>query len=141
MINDYDFEKTRENVEKLISTYKKSQFQYLVAENNLNNVLSVCYEPKYNQQTNNVKDKLGDNVGIKCDSKTIIDYFDAIFNPLFEKFSKEEKKYYSLYLINGNSEQYVADSLGISRTGLIPIKQNCILKIALAFHIDILKSK
>lgn len=75
----------------------------------------------------------------KIDSKNIMENFEAVFNPLFDMMSVQERKYYSLCLINNNSEQIVTDALGISRTGLQPIKQNCILKIALAFHIAVLK--
>ncbi len=99
----------------------------------------MCYEPKYNQHTNDCKDKIGDNIAKRVDSKNIIEYFDYVFNSLFVMMSEQEKKYYSFCLINNNSEQTVSDFLGISRTGLIPIKQNCIIKIALAFHIEVLK--
>lgn len=138
MIEKYDLVRTKENVEKLISEYKTAKFQYLASEQKLKNI-SMCYEPKYNQFTEHVSDKIGDNVGKLVDSKNVIEYFDSVFNPLFTMMSEQERKYYSICLINNNSEQIVADILGISRTGLIPIKQNCIIKIALAFHIAIMK--
>ncbi len=139
MIEKYNFTKTKENVEQLISEYKTAKFQFLLADDSLKKISSMCYEPKYNQHTNDCKDKIGDNIAKRVDSKNIIEYFDYVFNSLFVMMSEQEKKYYSFCLINNNSEQTVSDFLGISRTGLIPIKQNCIIKIALAFHIEVLK--
>ena len=138
MIEKYDFQKTKENVEELISEYKKAKFECLVSENALSKI-TTCYQPKYNQSSFNSQDKLGSNVAKNIDSKEMIGYFEDIFNPLFTLLTMEERKFYSLGLINNNSEQFICDIIGISRTGLQPIKQNCILKIALSFHIAILK--
>lgn len=138
MIDKYDFLKTKENVDDLMSQYKTAKFEFLVSNSILEKV-SSCYQPRYNQINTGINDKIGDNVSKKIDSKNLIEYFDAIFNPLFEILTSQERKYYSLCLINNNSEQTASDILGISRTGLQPIKQNCILKIALAFHIAVLK--
>lgn len=138
MINKYDFSKTKDNVEDLIAEYKTAKFEYLVSDSMLEKITS-CYNLKYEQNNIKSNDKVGDNISKKIDSKNTMEYFENIFNPLFEMMSSQERKYYSLGLINNNSEQFISDIIGISKTGLQPIKQNCILKIALAFHIAVLK--
>lgn len=138
VVDKYEFIKTKENVEQLINEYKTAKFEYL-ASNNALEKLSILYQPKYEQHINNANDKLGRNVAKKLDSKNTIESFDAILNPLTKLFSNEEKKYYDLCLINNNSEQFTSDLLGISRTGLQTIKRSCILKIALAFHVAVMK--
>ena len=138
MTEKYNFTQTKENVEDLISEYKTAKFEYLVSDNVLSRITS-SYQKKYEQRNIQLNDKLGTNIGKKIDSKNEIEYFENIFTPLFEMMSANERKYYSLGLINNNSEQFIAEALGISKTGLQPIKQTCILKIALAFHIAVLK--
>lgn len=137
-IAKYDMVRTKENVEELVSEYKQAKFWFFASEKVLKNINSY-YEPKYNQHTANANDKIGVSVPIKLDAdKFIVDY-ERIIDPLLETLSEEEKKYYSYCLSNELSEQILADNLGVSRTGLQPIKNNCILKIGLAFQIAIRK--
>lgn len=68
-------------------------------------------------------DKIGTNVSIKLDAIAFIKNFEEIINPLLETFSSKEKKYYIYCLSNEYSEQVLADNLGLSRTGLQPIKK------------------
>lgn len=137
-INKYDINLTKENVENLISEYKEAKFS-LFASTKALETISMFYTPKFGKTINVAQDKIGDNVAKKIDSDNFIKSYDEVFNPLLETFSPDEKKYYLYCIANENSEQMLADLLGISRTGLQPIKNNCILKIGLAFQIAVKK--
>lgn len=137
-IEQYDMIKTKDNVDDLISTYKQSKFSYFASSKSLENITS-CYKPRYSQN-NNFSDKLGNNVATKIDSDNFIKYFEEIMHPLLKDLSPRERKYYSYCLVNETSERTLSDLLSISRSSLLPIKNNCVLKIALAFKIAIIKS-
>jgi len=139
IIEQYDMKKTKENVDELLSKYKQCKFDYFASQRALDNITS-CYTPKYSQHSISSNDKVGNNVAKKVDSINFITYVDEILQPLLESFNPRERKYYSHCLINETSEQIFVDTLKISRTGLKPIKNNCVLKIALAFKIAIMKS-
>lgn len=137
-IMQYDMILTKQNVKNLISEYKESKFWYFASEKNLKSI-STYYGEKYNQSTVGATDKIGTNVAIKLDASDFIRNFEEIINPLMETFSNKEKKYYTYCLSNEYSEQVLADNLGLSRTGLQQIKNNCILKIGLAFQVAVKK--
>lgn len=134
----YDLIQTKENVEVLISKYKEAKFCYFASKKNLETI-NCYYEPKYNQNNIRTIDKIGDNIEKKLDSQSFMENIDEILNPLLETLTYNEKKYYTYCLLNANSEQTVADVLKLSRTGLQPIKNNCILKFGLAFQVAIRK--
>lgn len=138
-IEQYDMEKTKDNVDDLISTYKQSKFSYFASSKSLENITS-CYTPKYSQHCISSNDKVGNNVATKIDSDNFIKYFEEIMHPLLKDLSPRERKYYSYCLVNETSERTLSDLLSISRSSLLPIKNNCVLKIALAFKIAIMKS-
>lgn len=133
----YDYQKTKANVEKLIADYKTAKFQYMISDEVLNKI-TMSYQLKEEQTGSSAIDLVGDNVGKRTDAENTIKYFDSIFELLLKMLSSQEKKYYSICLINNNSEQTASDIIGVSRTGLQSIKKNCIFKIALAFHIEVL---
>lgn len=133
-IEKYNVQKTKENVDELISKYKEAKYSYFASTKALENI-SSCFKPK-NIQTK-IHDKIGENISKKIDSENFIKSYDEVLNPLLETLTHEEKKYYLHCLVSEKSEQTLADSLGISRTGLKNIKNNCILKIALTFQIAV----
>lgn len=137
-MDKYDIALTKENVENLVSEYKEAKFSLFASSKALENISSY-FTPKFGQTVRISHDCIGDNVAKKIDSDEFIKSYDEVFNPLLETFSPDEKKYYLYCIANENSEQSLADSLGISRNGLQPIKNNCILKIALAFQIAVKK--
>lgn len=138
ILDIYDFQKTKERVEKKIEEYKTAKFKYLVSSQMLEQ-LSQVFDDNGKQFSNTKADKIGNNLCEKIDAERIIDYYEEIFNSVIKLFSKEELTYYSMCLINNASEQYTASFLNLSVDGLKYIKQNCIIKIALAFHIEVLK--
>ena len=137
-IEKYNIPQTKTNVEDLVSEYKEAKFSLMASTKALENI-STYFTPKCVQSTSKTHDKLGDNVAKKIDSDTFIKSYDEVITPLLKTFTPSEKKYYLYCIANENSEQMLADSLGLSRTGLQPIKNNCILKIGLAFQIAVKK--
>jgi len=138
IIDDYDMVETTENVKKLINRYKKARYMYFVSRSNLEKI-TTNLEPKHSQITKNRKDTFGNSIAIMIDSEETLKNFELIFNDLVTTFVNEEKKYYFYCLSDNNSETYLSECLNISRTGLKPFKESCILKIALAFHLEVEK--
>ncbi len=138
MIEKYDYLKTKENVEFLIEEYKIAKFQYLVSDSSLQQITS-CYNFKHAQKTMNKNDRLGDEIAKRIDSKNMVDSVDAIFKSILKIIPLTERKYCIFCLINNHSERMLMEDLGITKRHLEHIKENCILKIALAFHIEVLR--
>lgn len=138
ILDDYDMVETAENVKKLVNEYKKARYMYFVSRENLERI-TTSFEPKYSQFTKSRKDTFGNSIATMIDSEETLNRFESVFNNLVTTFVNEEKKYYFYCLADNNSETYLAESLNISRNGLRPYKESCILKIALAFHIEVEK--
>lgn len=75
------------------------------------------------------------------DSINFVTTFEKISEKMKETFTKVEKSYYELCLLSNYSEEYCRMNFsgGLSINGFVPIKKSCILKIALAFGLEVLK--
>ena len=136
-LEKYNIKETKENVDALIEKYKEAKYLYFASKESLENI-SSCFKPR-NIKTNK-SDKIDNNLTKKINSEKFIKSYDMVLKPLLDTLTLEEKNYYLHCLISEKSEQTLADYLGISRTGLKKIKDNCILKIALTFQIAVLVS-
>lgn len=135
----YDMKHTKINVVKIIQSYKelKSKLIHLVALHDLgltaHNFDTIC-----NKSNSNVS--FADKIDIKLDLEKKLDFETAIFDKLNASFTELEKKYFDYCLQNNKSEEQLLNNIGgLSKLGLLPIKNSCILKIALAFNVAVLK--
>jgi hypothetical protein len=138
IVEEYNIEKTTVIVKKLVNEYKKARYMYLVSRENLERV-TTHLEPINSQFSKTRKDTFGNSIATMIDSEETLKNFELIFADLVNSFVLEEKKYYFSCLAGINSESYLAESLNMSRSGLKPYKESCIIKIALAFHIEVEK--
>lgn len=135
----YDMKQTKINVVKIIQNYKemKSKFIYLATLHELG-LTAHNIENVHNKISsgNNFTDK----IDVKMDIENELQIKNSILDKLNNSFTENEKKYYEHCLQNNKSEDSPRDCLGgLSKLGLLPIKNSCILKIALAFDKAILK--
>lgn len=131
----YDLVKTKEGVEKLISELKRVIFKYDHIDEPK---ITTNFEMNFTSNNQRI-DKIHNYVSKKVESeKEVVFLYNKIKN-IYDKFTKEEKIYYTLHFFENISEEAISERLLLSRVGLRPIKNSCILKIALAFDIEIEK--
>lgn len=134
-ISKYNLEQTEENVLKIISSYLKAQYKYIdIIPPRMTSNYDVKYE-SFNKF--NISDKVGNHVEKKVDAELEIEKFYRVMTNVIKRMNTYERIYYTELLINGKSERYTSDLIGVSRNGLKPIKNSCILKIALAFNKEV----
>ncbi len=127
----YDLAKTEENVYKIMNNFFRSQYKYT---NILPPRMTPNYEIKYEYLSlPSGTDKLGNYVCSRLDTEQEIIAFYNTMAGAISRMNMYEKVYYTELLLNGKSERYTADCIGVSRNGMTPIKNSCIMKIALAF--------
>lgn len=126
----YDLVKTEKNVSTIMNNFFKAQYKYLgIQPPRITANYEVCYE----MSSNVCHDTLGNFIADKLDTKEKIVNFYNIMAGAIQRMNTYERVYYTEFLLNGHSERYTADRIGVSRNGMIPIKNSCIVKIALAF--------
>lgn len=134
-ISKYNLEQTEENVLEIISNYLKAQYKYTdIIPPRMTSNYDVRYESlnKFNSG-----DSVSNYIEKKVDAEIEINRFYNIMTKVIQRMSMYERIYYTELLINGKSERYTSDLIGVSRNGLKPIKNSCILRIALAFNKEV----
>lgn len=137
----YDMNATKDNVIDFIRRYKEARTKcmYIVAFSS-NGLTSKLDPNKIFSLTRTNNGGFAENSDNKLDDEDFVNNTMPIINRLKKSFTIEENKYYEFCLETNNSEEYLRNLLnGISKNGLVPIKNSCILKIALAFRIAVKK--
>lgn len=134
-LSKYNLEQTEENVLEIISNYLKAQYKYIDI---IPPRMTSNYEVKYESFNKfNANDTVGKHIEEKIDAEIEIKKFYKVMTNVIKRMNTYERIYYAELLINGKSERYTSDLIGVSRNGLKPIKNSCILKIALAFNKEV----
>lgn len=135
----YDMKQTKTNVVKIIQNYKelKSKFMHLAVLHELG--ITAHNIDSIHSKTNSIN-SFTNKIDTKLDIEKELDIESAIFDKLNSSFTEYEKIYYDYCLQNNKSEEQLRNNIGISKLGLLPIKNSCILKIALAFDKAVLNN-
>ena len=122
----YDIDKSKENVLSHIRKYKIAKAKCI------NNMIND------NVKANNLEKE---NVNDKIDAEIFVKSLMPIFDMLKDTLTKVEKKYFEMCLVSNYSDNFFRDNIcnGLSRNGFYPIKNSCIMKIALAFDLEVVK--
>lgn len=136
-LSNFDLEKTEENVMQIMSDFFKAQYKFMRISPPR---MTANYEIRFESISSvNGSDCIGKYVEAKLDSeKEIIKFYNVMADTIM-RMNIDEKVYYTEYLLNGKSERYTAEKIGVSRKGLGLIKNSCIVKIALAFGKEVEK--
>lgn len=130
-LSNFDLEKTEENVIEIMNDFFKAQYQFMrISPPRMTSNYEVRFE---SLSSINFADCVGKYVETMLDSEQDIIKFYNIMANTITRMNIDEKVYYTEYLLNRKSEHYTAEKIGVSRKGMIPIKNSCIVKIALAF--------
>lgn len=130
----YDMVETKNRVLMFLVNMKENRAKgiYAIINGNLSSNVANTVSIKGNKKSSfsNKVDKLIDQENDETKLKNVKQTFPEL-----------ELKYYIYCLENNHSEQNFIDIVNISKIGLRPIKYSCILKIALAFDLAVLKEK
>lgn len=135
LIDEYDIELTKNEVKKLINKYQKLKYKYI---NIPSPKITTNYEIKYECFTPCYKNNSYNVVDLKLDTEIEIKQFYSLILEAINQMNKKERIFFYEKLMNKKSEDYVAELLNISRKGLQPIKNSCIIKFALVFNIEVI---
>lgn len=136
-LSNFDLVKTEENVMQIMTDFFKAQYKFMKVSPPR---MTSNYEVKFESfSTLNVSDCLGQYVETKLDSEQEIIKFYNVMTDTIKRLNIAEKVYYTEFLLNGRSERFTAERIGVSRNGIQPIKNSCIVKIALAFGKEVEK--
>ncbi len=138
-LSNFDLEKTEENVMQIMSNFFKAQYKFMKV---LPPRMTSNYEVKFESHSSlRASDCLGNYVETKLDSEQEIMKFYHVMADTIMRMNIAEKVYYTEFLLNSRSERFTAERIGVSRNGIIPIKNSCIVKIALAFGKEVEKNR
>lgn len=132
----FDLEQIEKNVDDIMSNFFKAQYKYLGIDPPR---MTTNYEISYSMITNISSDRIGKYIENKLDTEKDIQNFYSVMANAIQRMNMYERVYYTEFLLNGKSERYTAERIGVSRNGLIPIRNSCIVKIALAFGREVEK--
>lgn len=139
----YDMNATKDNVIEFIRKYKEARTKcmYVVAFS-ANGLTSKLDPNKIFSLTRKNNGGFAESSNNKLDDEDFVHKTMPIINRLKKSFTTDENTYYECCLEENNSEEYCRSLLNDkSKNGLKPIKNSCILKIAIAFRMEIKKEK
>lgn len=82
-----------------------------------------------------------DRIDKKMDDATDYYYMNEKIKNIMNKMSNEESACFTELLINGKSESLVAKIIGRSRNGIVPMINSCVVRLVLAFHMEVRKGQ
>lgn len=130
----YDMTKTADEVRDFIKEYKKKKSICIQA--NALDVSGLTTNLDINKVFSPVRSNNGgfaDSVNEAIDADRYVKFYNPILDGVCKTLTRKEKVYYDYCLLNNYSEEFARRILnGLSKNGLKPIRNSCILKIALA---------
>lgn len=136
VIMQYDYNKTKKKLENLIAKIAELECVFV---NIKFPTITPSYEFRYECFTKKKVDKVGNYVERKLDTEAEIDELYSTLTKATELLTDSERYYFVEGILNGLSEEIIASNLNVSRTGFIPVKESCVIKMALALGLAVRK--
>ncbi len=136
---NYDMVKTRLKVKEFLQNYKKARAQHLGTLAEDWGLVSNIDMSKTGSSSHNIKRGFSNAADMQMDAEALLNATSPLIAKLKESFTNDEKLYYDYCLASNNSENVLCEIMKISKQGLVPIKNSCLLKIAFATHNAVLK--
>ncbi len=140
-IREFDVTSCKENLEKIITEYIKAKYSYInikkQGEEYYNSSSGVNYDYRPECFTIKYSDRVANKIGFKIDNEREAIEVGYKINELYKKFTDGERDFFDIILLNGNAQKFVEDKYRLSKHGLEPIKQSCIVKSALHFGVAV----
>lgn len=142
-IKEYDIVLCKNAVEELITEYIRIKYAYsdikLRGNEFYNSSTGANYDYKPEMHTIGYSDRVGNKIAFKVDTENEVMELEYDFNEIVKSFTDIEKDYFNIVLMGQRSQKIIEDKYGLSKVGIIPAKQSCIVKIAMYFKIAIKK--
>ena len=141
LLKYYDIEKSQANVLIYINEYKRAKAK-CVNSTLVDNLKSISINlDKITNSKIKSNATFANNIDNILDAEGVVNMFNPIFEKIKETMTKKEKKYFDFCIFSKCSEEYFRDKIcnGLSRNGLAPIKDSCIMKLALGLNVEVLK--
>lgn len=137
IVDKYDYGKCKEKVLEILRELEEARYRY---GNMVFPSISSNLEIKFNSNIT-FSDKTSKYVETKLDTLNYINDVNRRLDEVVSTFTKEEKQYFVQYLLYKKSEDYICEEIiFINKNSLIPIKESCVIKLALSFGKAVLKS-
>lgn len=138
IINRYDYELTKINVEKIVSAYSDALYNVKFRPSSIK-ASKINQVPVFSGF--NYSDKVSDDVEFICDNEIEASKLKEDIEFAYSRMTKSEQIYWNISVISQASQSTIMNALKVSRTGLIPIRDSCIIKFAMIFGIAVLKGQ
>lgn len=102
--------------------------------------LTPTYEPIYScplPRKNNAMDKVDRHM----DDVNDYAFMNEKIKNIMQKMNAEEKACFTEYLLHNKPEYVVAKIVGRSRPGVMPFINSCVIRLVLAFHMEVRKGQ
>lgn len=137
----YDMIKTKANVCNFLTAYKESHALAIRSIALNQKLVSNISDAKVFSSVRTNTGGFAEDVNRQLDAEILIGYADPLIREVKKTFTEKEKAYYEYCLAQNFSEDFILPLIEISsRTGLKPIKNSCILKVAFIFDLQVLKA-
>ena len=135
----YNMVKTRENVISFMRKYKEARARYISAITFSERGLVSHIDVVKNSTSYRSNSGFTYNSDKKIDAEILLNSIIPLITKVKESFTREEREYYDYCLASNKSENNFCDMMNITKIGLLPIKNSCLLKIAFATNNEVLK--
>lgn len=136
-INDFNLDECKKVANMLIKKYKRLKNS---CPEEVDLRITQTYEPIYSCQlprTNTTMNKVEKHI----DDVNDYEFMNEKMKNIMYKMNSEERACFVELLLHGKTENAVAKIIGRSRTGLIPFYNSCIIRLVLAFHMEVYKNQ
>jgi len=138
VIEKYDCELTKIFIKKIVTAYVEAKYNMLLP---LKDVKSSNPSNALVGDKINYADRIGDSVEFKCDNEIEAKRLEADLNYVYENMTVEEKLYWNIVIMKEKSSSVVEEALGLSKIGIKPIKDSCIIKVGMLLGIAVFKGE
>ena len=121
-------------IKSLFKKFRNSKYVYRFS---IEDTISIT--PSYEEKIGFIPKKISNKteeaiLGYLNNKYFVVKFYESLID-LSKKLTYREAVYLVGSFFNGNSEEKIADTLGISKTSLQPIKKSCLVKMIIQFKI------
>lgn len=136
-ISDYNLDECKSIATMLMKKYKRLKNS---CPEEVDLKITHNYEPIYScpmPRKNAVMEKIDRHI----DDIRDYEFMNEKIKNIMNKMSSEERACFTEILLHNKGESTAAKIIGRSRIGLIPIYNSCVIRLVLAFHLEIYKDQ
>lgn len=136
-LKQYNINECKERLNEILTEYIRVKYTYSNIRKQGEGFYNSSTTANYNLIMSNInyRDRIGDKIGFKIDNEIEAEKIQNDIEILYNKFTEKERDYFDYVLLKGDPQRLIEEKYMISKSGLEPIKQSCIIKSAMHFNI------